>query len=70
MVFDSKLKINSYHEHFPDTLEKYTRFLKFTLHFSISYVRLNGEALCSYVCCCFLSFMALCFFTVFEQISV
>ena len=29
MVFDSKLKINSYHEHFPDTLEKYTRFLKF-----------------------------------------
>ena len=29
MVFDSKLKINSYHEYFPDTLEKYTRFLKF-----------------------------------------
>ena len=26
MIFESKLKINLYHEHFPDTLEKYTRF--------------------------------------------
>ena len=37
MVFDSKLKINLYHEHSPDTLEKYTRFPKFALLFSISY---------------------------------
>ena len=28
MTFDSKLKINLYHEHFPDTLEKFTRFSK------------------------------------------
>ena len=26
MVFDSKFKINLYHETFPDTLKKYTRF--------------------------------------------
>ena len=37
MVFDSKLKINLYHEHSPDTWEKYTRFSKFALLFSISY---------------------------------
>ena len=47
MVFDSKLKLNLCHEHFPDTLEKYTRFPKFTLLFSISYVRINGKAICS-----------------------
>ena len=35
MVFDSKFKINLHHEHFPETLEKYTRFPKFTLLFSI-----------------------------------
>ena len=34
MVFDNKLKINLYHEHFPDTLEKYTRFPKL-LSFSV-----------------------------------
>ena len=28
MTFDSKLKINLYHEHFPDALEKFTRFSK------------------------------------------
>ena len=43
MVFDSKLNINLYHEHFPDALEKYTRFSKFTLLFNISYVRVNGR---------------------------
>ena len=46
MAFDSKLKINLHHEHFPDTLEKYTRFPKFTVLFSISYVRINGKAIC------------------------
>ena len=46
MVFDSKLKTNLYHEHFPDTLEKYNRFPKFTLLFSISYARINGKAIC------------------------
>ena len=46
MVFGSKLKINLYHEHFPDTLEKYTRFPKFTLLFSNSYVRINRKAIC------------------------
>ena len=46
MAFDSKLKINLYHKHFPDTLEKRIRFPKFTLLFSISYVRINGEAIC------------------------
>ena len=45
MVFDSKFKINLCHEHFPETLEKYTRFSKFTLLFSISYVRIDGEAI-------------------------
>ena len=49
--FDSKFKINLYNEHFPDTLEKYTRFSKFTLFFSISYVRIN---ICGSLCCCFL----------------
>ena len=38
MVFDSKLKINLYHVHFPDTSEKYARFSKFTFLFSIMYV--------------------------------
>ena len=46
MVFDGKLKINLYHEHFPDTLEKFTSFPKFTFLLSISYVRINGEATC------------------------
>ena len=46
MVFDSKSKINWYHEHFPDTLEKYTRFPKFTVFFNISYVGVNEEAIC------------------------
>ena len=45
-ALDSKLKINLYYEHFPDTLEKYTRFPKFALLFSISYVRINGKAIC------------------------
>ena len=49
MVFDSKFKINLCHEHFPKTyrkiLEKYARFPKFTLFFSISYVRIDGEAI-------------------------
>ena len=45
MAFGSKLKINLYHEHFLDTLEKYTRFPKFTLLFSISYVSINGNAI-------------------------
>ena len=43
MAFNSKLKINLYYKHFHGTLEKYTRFPKFTLLFSISYVRINGE---------------------------
>ena len=43
MVFESKFKINLYYEHFPETLEKYARFPKFTLLFSISYIRINGE---------------------------
>ena len=46
MAFDSKLKINLYHEHFPDTFENFTRFPNFTLLFSISYVGINGEAIC------------------------
>ena len=46
MVFESKFKINLYLEHFPDTLEEYTGFPKFTLLFSISYVCINGEAMC------------------------
>ena len=46
MVFDNKLKINLYHEHFPDTLEKHTRFPKFTLLFSNNYVRINRKAIC------------------------
>ena len=46
MAFGSKLKINLYHEYFLDTLEKYTRFPKFTLLFSISYVRINGKPIC------------------------
>ena len=45
-IFDSIFKINLYHKHFPEALEKYTRFPKFTLLFSISYVRINGEAIC------------------------
>ena len=32
-------------ERFPETLEKYTRFPKFTLLFSISYVCINGKAM-------------------------
>ena len=35
MGFDRKLKINLYHEHFPEASETYTRFPKFTLLFSI-----------------------------------
>ena len=54
MVGDSKFKIFLYHEHFPETLEKYDRFPKFTLLFSIIYVRINGKV-CGLVCCCFLS---------------
>ena len=46
MLFDNKLKINLYREHFSDTLEKYTRFPKFTLLTSISYVSNNGKAIC------------------------
>ena len=46
MVFDSKLKIHLYYEHFLNTLEKYTRFPKFTLLFSIIYVRIKGEVIC------------------------
>ena len=46
MAFDSKLKINLYHEHFPDTLEKFTRFSKFALIFSTGYAGINGEAIC------------------------
>ena len=42
MVFDSKFKINLCHEHFP---EKYAHFPKFILLFSISYVRIDGEAI-------------------------
>ena len=41
MVFDSKLKINLYHEHFANTLEKYTCFSKFTLLFSNMYVSME-----------------------------
>ena len=48
------VKINLYHEHFPDTFEKYTGFPKFTLLFSISYVRINGQAICVLVYCYFL----------------
>ena len=29
MVFDSKFKINLYHEHFSETVKKYTRFPEF-----------------------------------------
>ena len=46
MNLDSKFKINLYHEHFPAALEKYTRFPKSTLLFSISYVHVNREAIC------------------------
>ena len=46
MIFESKLKINLYHEHFPDTLEKYTGFPKFILLFSNSYVRINRKVIC------------------------
>ena len=46
IVFDSKLKMNLYHEHFPDALEKYTRFPMFTLLFSNSYVRINRKVIC------------------------
>ena len=44
MFFDSK--INLYHEHFLNALEKYTRFPKFTLLLSIIYARINGETTC------------------------
>ena len=44
--FDSKFKINLYHKYFPEIFEKYTRFPKFTLLFSISYACVNGEAIC------------------------
>ena len=46
MDFGSKFKINLYHDHFPKVLEKYTRFTKFTLLFSISYVCINREDIC------------------------
>ena len=44
----SQLISNLYHEHFRDVLEKYTRFSKFALLFSISYgyVSVNGKAIC------------------------
>ena len=44
MESESKFKINLYNEHFPEALNKYTRFPKFILLFSISYVRINREA--------------------------
>ena len=43
MIFDSKFKINLYHEHFPETSEKYIRSPKFTPLFSMSYVRIKGK---------------------------
>ena len=46
MVVESKFKIYLYHENFPETLEKYNRFPKFTLLFSIIYVHVNGKAVC------------------------
>ena len=46
LAFNSKFKIILYHEHFPDTLEKYTRFRKFALLFIISSTFINGEAVC------------------------
>ena len=45
LIFDG-LKIKLYHEHLPDNLEKYTRFSKFTIFLSISYVCVNGKAIC------------------------
>ena len=55
MGFGSKFKMNL--EHFPEVFEKYTRFPKFTLFFSISkklfnilgisYVRINGKTIWS-----------------------
>ena len=33
--FDSKFKVNIYNEHFPETLEKYTRFSKFTFSVNV-----------------------------------
>ena len=41
MIFNSKFKINLYNKHLPETLEKYTRFPKFTLLFSISYASME-----------------------------
>ena len=46
MDFGSKFKINLYHDHFPKVLEKHTYFPKFTLLFSISYVRINRDDIC------------------------
>ena len=66
MVFDSEFKINLYHEHFPDTLEKYTRFSKFTLLFSISYVRVNGKTICGKFGA---AFFALSFFAVLHSMN-
>ena len=47
MGFVSKLKVNLSHEYFPEAFEKYTRFSKFNLLYSISYVRINRETICS-----------------------
>ena len=44
MSFDSKFKINLYHEHFPEAFENFTRFPKFTLLLSISHVRIDEVA--------------------------
>ena len=63
MALDRKFEISLYHEHFPAAWEKCTRFPESTLLFSVSYVRINGET------SCFLSFIILCSFAVFEQTS-
>ena len=43
MGFDRKFKINLHHERFPEAFEKYTRFPKFTLLSTISYVCINRK---------------------------
>ena len=43
----SQLLFNGFHEYFPEAFEKYTRFSKFNLLYSNSYVRINRETVCS-----------------------
>ena len=44
MGFDSKFKISLYYEYFPVAFQ--TRFPKFTLLFSISYVYIREDTIC------------------------